>query len=76
MTKSGETITGIKKDDEARLIRVYHMSAIPPPLRTIYRDDIRSQTTRAKSSMPAGYGKIYSKDELNAIVEYIKSGIY
>lgn len=74
--KSGETIAGIKKDDEARLIRLYDMAAIPPPLRTIYRDQIRSEAKRAKSSMPEDYAKIYSPDELNAIVEFLKSGAY
>lgn len=74
--KSGETIAGIKKDDEARLIRVYDAAAVPPPLRTIYRDQIRSETKRARSSMPVGYGERYSPDELAAIVEFLKSGAY
>ena len=76
VTKSGETIAGIKKDDEARLIRVYDMAAVPPPLRTIYRDELRSHAKRAKSSMPSGYGEIYSADDLNSIVEFVKSGVY
>lgn len=76
VTKSGETIAGIKKDDEARLIRVYDAAAIPPPLRTIYRDDIRSLTTKPTTSMPTGYGKLFSNDELDAIVEFIQSGVY
>ena len=75
-TKSGETITGIKKDDEARLIRIYDVAAVPPPLRTIYREEIRAETKRPRSSMPESYGTIYSTEELNAIVEFLKSGAY
>jgi putative heme-binding domain-containing protein len=76
VTKSGETVAGIKKDGLARLIRIYDMAAVPPPLRTIYRDDIRSETTRSTSSMPRGYDKTLSADELGAIIEFLRSGIY
>jgi hypothetical protein len=55
---------------------VYDTSTVPPPLRTIYRDEIRSETKQARSSMLAGYGKMYSPDELKAIIEFLQSGVY
>jgi putative heme-binding domain-containing protein len=76
VTKTGETIAGIKKDNEAVFIRVYDAAAVPPPLRTIYRDEIRSEIKRAKSSMPEGYAKIYSPEALHAIVAFLRSGAY
>jgi putative heme-binding domain-containing protein len=73
-SKAGETIAGVKQSQTEELIRVYDSEAIPPPLRTFYRDSVRSTTTRKQSSMPANYDQFYTRNELQAIVAYLRSG--
>jgi len=72
-TRSGETVAGILEERTEQFIRLYDMGAIPPPLRTIYPDQIRSVEKRAKSSMPEGYAEIFSREELEALAAYIRS---
>ena len=57
-------------------MKLYDMSSVPPPLRTIYREQIHAVNTARHSSMPADYGRLYSPEQLRAIVAYLKSGIY
>ena len=73
-SKAGDTIAGVKQSQTDEVIRVYDSEAIPPPLRTFYRDSVRSTTTRKESSMPANYDQFYTRNELQAIVAYLKSG--
>ena len=72
-TSQGETLAGVKHSETEELIRLYDAEAIPPPLRTFYKDQIRGVEIREQSSMPADYEKIYSRDQLRAIVAYLKS---
>ena len=71
---SGETVAGVKKAETGDRIQIYDTEAIPPPLRTFYKDQINKVENRRASSMPSGYDSIYSRDELDAIVAYLKSG--
>ena len=73
-SKAGETIAGVKQSETEQWVRVYDSEAIPPPLRTFYRDGIQRTRTRQRSSMPSNYDRIYSREELQAIVAYLKSG--
>jgi putative heme-binding domain-containing protein len=75
-TNDAEQVAGIRKDETKEYVRLYDMSSIPPPLRTIYREQIHAINTAKKSAMPPDYGRLYSKEELKAIVAYLKSGIY
>ena len=75
-SKAGETIAGVKHSQTDQIIRVYDSEAIPPPLRTFYRDSVERTTTRRQSSMPAHYGQFYTRNELQAIVAYLKSGTF
>ena len=70
----GKMIAGIQKDRDAERIQLYDTAVLPPPLRTFYKDQIRSVADRPISSMPAGYGEMYSSDELDAIIAFLKSG--
>ncbi len=72
-TSQGETLAGVKHSETEELVRLYDAEAIPPPLRTFYKDQIRGVEIREQSSMPADYEKIYSRDQLRAIVAYLKS---
>ena len=73
-SKVGETIAGVKHSQTDEVIRVYDSEAIPPPLRTFYRDSVQGTTTRKRSSMPWDYGRFYTQAELQAIVAYLRSG--
>ncbi len=75
-TNQGERIAGILQEETKELVRLYDMASIPPPLRTVYRDQIHAIQTRKRSSMPGDYGRVYSEGELQAIVAYLKSGKY
>jgi putative heme-binding domain-containing protein len=75
-TNDAERVAGIKKVETKEYVKLYDMSSIPPPLRTIYREQIHAINTTRRSSMPADYGRLYSAEELKAIVAYLKSGIY
>jgi putative heme-binding domain-containing protein len=75
-TNGAERVAGIKKEETKEYIKLYDMSSIPPPLRTVYREQIHAVNTARRSSMPADYGRLYSTEELKAIVAYLKSGIY
>ena len=71
---NGKMIAGIQKDRNAERIQLYDTAALPPPLRTFYKDQIESVADRPTSSMPAGYGEMYSTDELDAIIAFLRSG--
>lgn len=71
---SGETVAGVKKSETDERIQVYDKEAVPPPLRTFYKDQVDKVANRQASSMPADYESIYARDELEAIVTYLKSG--
>jgi putative heme-binding domain-containing protein len=75
-TNGAERVGGIKKEETKGYIKLYDMSSIPPPLRTIYREQIHAVNSEKRSSMPADYGRRYSPEELKAIVAYLKSGNY
>ena len=70
----GKMIAGIQKHRDEERIQLYDTAALPPPLRTFYKDQIKSISERPTSSMPDGYGEMYSSDELDAIIAFLKSG--
>jgi putative heme-binding domain-containing protein len=73
-TNQGERIAGVLKEETKEYVKVYDTAGIPPALRTIYRDQIHAVDKRKRSSMPGDFQKIYSGQELKAIVAYLKSG--
>ena len=73
-TKKGERVVGLKKEETQEFVRFYDTASIPAPLRTIYKDEIKSRGTERRSAMPAGYRSVYTDEELDAIIAYLKSG--
>ena len=71
---NGKMIAGIQKHRDEERIQLYDTAALPPPLRTFYKDQIKSVVDRPTSSMPSGYGEMYSDSELDAIIAFLKSG--
>ena len=76
ITKQGERVSGVAKERTDKLIRVYDAASIPSPLRTFYKDEIRSVETRKRSSMPDDYRDFYAPEELAAIVAYLREGVF
>jgi putative heme-binding domain-containing protein len=74
VTSGVVTVAGVKKAETRERIQIYDAEAVPPPLRTFYKDQIDRMETRQASSMPANYDSVYTRDELEAIVAYLKSG--
>jgi putative heme-binding domain-containing protein len=73
-TNRGERIVGLKQQETEEFVRLYDTASIPAPLRTIYKDEIKSRGSERRSAMPAGYRSVYSDEELSAIIAYLKSG--
>jgi putative heme-binding domain-containing protein len=75
-TNGAERVVGIRKEETKDYVKLYDTSSIPPPLRTVYREQIHAINSAKRSAMPADYGRLYSREEIQAIVAYLKSGIY
>ena len=73
LTKSGERITGVKKQEARDRIRLYDTSSLPPVLRTIYKDQIQSVTPERQSPMPHDYGKVFTPKQLLNLISLFKS---
>ncbi len=71
--KSGQQITGIRKQETRELIRIYDMAALPPSLRTIFKDQIESIQPDRHSPMPPDYGRVFSRKQLLDLVAFLKS---
>ncbi|MBG99112.1 MAG: hypothetical protein CMN58_02055 [Solibacterales bacterium] len=74
LVADGEQVSGIKKDSNEERIQLYDTAALPSPLRTFYRNQIRGVSGSSVSSMPTSYGEMYSPSELADIIAFIKSG--
>ena len=69
--QSGETIAGVLAEETESVVRVYDASSVPPPLRTVAKEDIRRQRSRNRSAMPDDLDQVYATDEIAAIVTYL-----
>ena len=73
LTKSGETITGIKKQETRDAIRIYDTRSLPPVLRTLYKDQLQSIKAYPHSPMPNDYGRLFTPKQLQDLVAFLKS---
>lgn len=71
LLESGETLAGVLAEEDESVIRVFDAAAIPPPLRTVRKENVERQRTLQRSSMPNDIDRIYSEDEIDAIVRYL-----
>ena len=70
-TRSGETITGVLADQNDAVVKIHDFAALPPPLRTVPRAEVRRLRSRNRSAMPGGWELAYSSAELDSIVAYL-----
>ena len=73
ITKSGERITGLKKQETREFLRLYDTATLPPVLRTIYKDQIESIAPERHSPMPSDYGQIFTRKQLLDLISFLKS---
>jgi putative heme-binding domain-containing protein len=71
--RSGEKITGIKKEEDQESLRIYDVSELPAVLRTIQKTEIANTEASKESAMPRDYASIYTLKQLLDIVAFLKS---
>ena len=53
-------------------VKIYDTSTLPPVLRSLPASQVRRiRTRKGRSPMPGGWDKVYSADELQAIVAFL-----
>ena len=72
-TEAGETIRGVLEERTDEFVRIYDAAALPPPLRTLYDDQIANVETEPQSLMPSATELGYSSEEVDALVAYLQS---
>ncbi len=73
ITKSGETIIGVKKQETRDSLRIYDTRSLPPVLHTLYKDQIQSIKPHRHSPMPADYSRLFTRKQLLDLVAFLKS---
>jgi hypothetical protein len=71
--RSGDKVVGIRKEEDARSIRVYDTSILPAVLRVIRKADIAKVDSSNESVMPRDYASKYSLRQILDLVAFLKS---
>ena len=69
--RDGSQVRGVLSEESDDFVRVFDAAAVPPPLRTIYRDEIDRIAMEEVSSMPGTWAEVYSSGELELILDYL-----
>jgi putative heme-binding domain-containing protein len=72
-TRGGEKFTGVKRDEDETMIRLYDTSTLPPVSRAFLKSEVAKTEKIDKSAMPAEYGTKYSLKQLLDLVSFLKS---
>jgi hypothetical protein len=71
--RSGDTIIGIKKEEDADSLRIYDTTELPAVLRTIQKSDIAKNESANQSVMPGDYAARYTMKQLLDLVTFLRS---
>jgi putative heme-binding domain-containing protein len=71
-TRGGEKFTGIKRDEDETMIRLYDTSTLPPVSRAFLKSEVAKTEKTEKSAMPADYASKYSLKQLLDLVSFLK----
>ena len=72
-TRDGKTVTGVPKQKTEVVIQLYDLSSVPPVLRSFYPAD-GVKTGASASGVPYAHDLSgYSKDEVAALIAFLKS---
>jgi putative heme-binding domain-containing protein len=72
-TRAGEKFTGVKRDENETMIRLYDTSTLPPVSRAFLKSDVAKTERLNTSAMPADYASRYSFKQLLDLVSFLKS---
>lgn len=72
-TSAGEKFTGVKRDENETIIRLYDTSTLPPVSRAFLKSDVAKTERLNTSAMPADYASKYSFKQLLDLVSFLKS---
>jgi putative heme-binding domain-containing protein len=71
--RSGDKITGVKKEEDAESIKVFDTTELPAVLRTVQKENISKIEYVKDSVMPTDYASSYTIKQLLDIVTFLKS---
>lgn len=72
-TTDGETIVGVKREEDSESVQVYDTSALPPVLRTIQKANVAKIEALKRSVMPIDYSSRYTLKQLLDLIAFLKS---
>ncbi|HKA16823.1 MAG TPA: c-type cytochrome [Blastocatellia bacterium] len=73
LLRSGDKITGVKKEEDAESIKVFDTTELPAVLRTVQKENISKIEFVKDSVMPTDYASSYTIKQLLDIVTFLKS---
>jgi putative heme-binding domain-containing protein len=73
-TRDGARFTGVKRDEDEKVIRLYDTSILPPVSRAFLKEEIVKTEKLNTSAMPGDYAARYSLKQLLDLVSFLKSG--
>lgn len=71
--RSGDTIIGIKKEEDAESLRIYDTTELPAVLRTIQKTEVTKIENTNEPVMPKDYASLYTMKQLLDLVTFLKS---
>jgi putative heme-binding domain-containing protein len=72
-TRDGEKFTGVKRDENEKMIRIYDTSTLPPVSRAFLKSEAPKIERLNTSAMPVDYASKYSLKQLLDLVSFLKS---
>jgi len=72
-TRAGEKFTGVKRDENETMIRLFDTSTLPPVSRAFLKSEVAKTERLNTSAMPADYASKYSFKQLLDLVSFLKS---
>ena len=72
-TRAGEKFTGVKRDEDETMIRLYDTSTLPPVSRAFLKSEVAKTERLNTSAMHADYASKYSLKQLLDLVSFLKS---
>ena len=71
--RSGDTIIGIKKDEDTESIRIYDTTELPAVLRTVQKTEVTKVENTNEPVMPKDYAALYTMKQLLDLVTFLRS---
>jgi putative heme-binding domain-containing protein len=73
LLRSGDRITGVKKEEDAESLKVFDTTELPAILRTVQKENIAKIEYSRESVMPTDYASSYTVKQLLDLVSFLKS---